>query len=100
MPMTSMPSADQGDYSTAMMDALREGFAAATRGALLAGETVEALVRETCERGLHAEHMVVALKSTWQATPRPTDVVTETWDRVYLDALTRALAQHFKDILP
>jgi hypothetical protein len=103
LPMTSAPSRDDDAFSADTMDALRRAFAAAARDETdlkLAAEPLDALSRETRVRGVLAEHMVVALKSAWQTTPRPPDVAAAAWDGMYRDALTRALADHFKDLLP
>jgi len=103
LPMTGMPSPAEDAFSAETVKGLRHGFAAAGCGdaaLMLSAEALDALLRESRTRGHQAEQMVVALKSAWRDTPRPPAVPAEAWDGVYRDALTRALADHFRDILP
>jgi hypothetical protein len=101
--MTGIPSRSEAAYSLDTMERLQRAFAMVASGraaAIVVAEALQALLRESRERGHPAERLVVALKSTWQATARSPAVSPEEWDGVYRDALTRALAGHFRDVLP
>ena len=98
-----IPSRTETEYSPDTMERLQRAFAVIARAhalAMLGEDALLALLRESRERGHPAERVVVALKEAWRATARPPDVTVEAWDAVYRDALTRALAGHFRDVLP
>ena len=101
--MAGIPSHNEVAYSPDTVERLQRAFAMVANGhavAVLPEEVLLTLLRESRERGHPGERVVVALKEAWRATARPPDVTVEAWDAVYRDALTRALAGHFRDVLP
>jgi hypothetical protein len=100
VPMTTIPSKDDGGFSPEMAAALRAAFAglaADDARATVVPATLDALCLEARQFGHPAEHLVVALKAAWRDTARPSRLDAEAWDALYRDALTRTLAIYFKD---
>jgi hypothetical protein len=97
--LAPIESDDDLAFCAETMTAMREAFTIATLadgGSATLFRVVERLCAEAREHDYPPEHLVMALRRAWRATPRPPLVPAEQWRALYREALTRSLAIHFK----
>lgn len=94
---TARPSSPVGTLSEATTQALVTAFqrlAQGDRDVPAVRLALELFCAETHARSFQAEHMVLALRETWQSVPRPLPSVVD-WDCEYLRVLGYCLEVHF-----